>query len=96
MGDLIDRGNIRDVVLALVFAGLVALLAWTISGCYPQRSANLMPLGSSMKTDTLGLRNNLMDRVESASRRIREEGALTNGYKVESIGHFVTRSPVSL
>jgi hypothetical protein len=41
---LVDGGNIRDVLYVLVLGGFLAPLAWSVSGCSPQQSAQLYPL----------------------------------------------------
>jgi hypothetical protein len=60
MIDQLHPSNLKDLGIALVAALLLAALVAMASGCGPQQS------GASMTIGTLGLWNNLMDRVEGA------------------------------
>jgi NADH:ubiquinone oxidoreductase subunit B-like Fe-S oxidoreductase len=41
---LVDGGNLRDVLYAVMLVGFLALLTWSVSGCTPQQSAQLYPM----------------------------------------------------
>jgi hypothetical protein len=41
---LVERGNLRDAVIGLIVGLALAGLVGMVSGCTPQRSANLMAM----------------------------------------------------